>query len=64
MPRNDQNNGKVEKGYRPLNEGYTPKEQRGYVTTASGGGLPKAPAGGTGESAKPASTTDSAKIKR
>jgi|GEM_PF-5262759 len=64
MPNDDRNNGKVEKGYRPLNEGYTPKEQRGYTPNAQGSGLPKAPKGGTGESAKPASTAGSAKPKQ
>jgi hypothetical protein len=48
---NGTGNGKFEKsGYRPLNEGYTPNEQRGYVPTAQGGNLPKAPEGSTGES--------------
>jgi hypothetical protein len=48
-------NGKFEKsGYRPLNEGYTPNEQRGYVPTAQAASLPKAPEGGTGESPAPA----------
>ena len=37
-------------GYRPLQEGYTPDGQRGYVPIGSGDGLPKAPPGGTGES--------------
>lgn len=42
---------KFEKGgYRPLNEGYSPSEQRGYVPVGSNAGLPKAPPGGTGES--------------
>lgn len=36
-------------GYRPLNDGYSPAEQRGYVPNGSGGGLPKAPTGGTGQ---------------
>ena len=64
MPKDDRNNGKFEKGYRPLNEGYTPKEQRGYAPNALGGVLPKAPKGGTGATTKPASTTGSAKIKQ
>lgn len=54
MAANNSNNGqpaKVEKGgYRPLNEGYSPKEQRGVVPTGTGGNLPKAPTGGTGQS--------------
>lgn len=56
--------GKFEKGgYRPLNEGYTPKEQRGYVPTSQGGGLPTPPIGGTGESPLP-STPSPAKGKQ
>ncbi len=48
---NPNNNGKLEKGgYRPLNEGYSPMEQRGYTPATQSGKLPKAPAGGTGES--------------
>ena len=55
MAKNNQNNsGQVETGgYRPLNEGYTPIEQRGYVPTAQGGKLPCPPPGGTGESSTP-----------
>ena len=64
MPRDDRRNGKFEKGYQPLNEGYTPKEQRGYAPNTLGGSLPKAPKGGTGESSKPASTAGSAKPKQ
>jgi hypothetical protein len=64
MPKNDPDKGKIEKGYQPLNEGYTPKEQRGYAPNSLGGGLPKAPKGGTGESSKPASPTGSAKPKQ
>ncbi len=52
---NSGSNGKFEKsGYRPLNEGYTPNEQRGYVPKAQSGNLPKPPEGGTGESPTPA----------
>lgn len=64
MPRKDQSHEKIERGYRPLNEGYTAKEQRGYIPIASGARLPKAPTGGTGESAKPASTTRPRSVKR
>lgn len=64
MPKDDQSNGKIQKGYRPLNEGYTPKEQRGYVPNALGGGLPKAPKGGTGQSANPASAASTSKPKQ
>lgn len=56
--------GKSDKnGYRPLNEGYSPKEQRGYSPTTAKGSLPKAPRGGTGENAKSigGSTTGTAK---
>jgi hypothetical protein len=57
MGKND-GSSKFEKGgYRPLNEGYSPKEQtRGYAPT-QGNHLPKPPKGGTGESPKPASST-------
>ena len=40
-------------GYQPLNEGYTPvSEQRGYQPGGprAGSGLPKPPAGGSGQS--------------
>jgi hypothetical protein len=55
MPKNDpSSNGKFDKkGYRPLNEGYSPKEERGYSPKVQSGSLPKAPLGGTGESPKP-----------
>jgi hypothetical protein len=59
MAKNDKTggNGKIEKGgYRPLNEGYSPKEQRGYIPSQSGR-LPKAPSGGTGQSPKPSATS-------
>jgi hypothetical protein len=59
MPKDDRKNGKSEKGYRPLNEGYTPRDDRGYAPSAKEGGLPKAPKGGTGESTKPTSPTGS-----
>ena len=36
-------------GYRPLNEGYTPKEQKGYSPKGGQTSLPKAPVGGTGQ---------------
>jgi hypothetical protein len=50
-------NGKIEKGgYRPLNEGYSPTEQRGYVPSPQAGRLPKAPLGGTGQSPHPSNT--------
>lgn len=63
MAKNDRNNaGKFETvGYRPLNGGYTAIEQSGYVPTAQGGTLPRAPRGGTGESSAsptPATTTN------
>ena len=58
---NETSNGKSEKGYQPLNEGYTPNEQRGYVPTAQTGHLPKAPVGGTGESPPPTADTGSVK---
>lgn len=55
-------NGKFEKkGYRPLNEGYSPKEQRGYTPKTQNGHLPKAPQGGTGESSKPTATSGTGK---
>lgn len=59
MPKNDgSGNGKVEKGgYRPLNVGYSPEEQRGYSPKPQGTGLPKPPLGGTGERSKPAAST-------
>ena len=55
MPKNNQNsNGNFDKkGYRPLNEGYSPTEQRGYSPKVQSSNLPKAPQGGTGESPKP-----------
>jgi hypothetical protein len=58
MAKNDRSGGgKFEKsGYRPLNEGYSPKDQRGYSPLAQTGKLPKAPPGGTGESSKPSRT--------
>jgi hypothetical protein len=40
-------NGKT--GYRPLNEGYSPKDERGYAGSSLTGKLPKAPKGGTGQ---------------
>lgn len=50
MSKNQNGDGKFEKsGYRPLNEGYSPKEPRGYSPKTSTGNLPKAPQGGTGE---------------
>lgn len=36
-------------GYRPLNEGYTPVEKRGYDGAKTTEKLPKAPPGGTGQ---------------
>ena len=36
-------------GFQPLNGGYSPRVERGYVPTAPGSDLPKAPAGRTGE---------------
>lgn len=64
MPKDERNNEKFQKGYRPLNEGYTPKEQRGYTSNTLVGGLPRAPKGGTGESSKPSTPpTGSAKTK-
>lgn len=53
MSKNRNGDGKFEKaGYRPLNEGYSPKEERGYSPKSQAAGLPKAPTGGTGESVK------------
>lgn len=50
--RHDSGGEKFEKnGYRPFNEGYSPKE-RSYTLNTHAAGLPKAPKGGTGESAK------------
>jgi hypothetical protein len=63
MPKDERNNGKFERGYRPLNVGYTPVDQRGYAPNAKDGGLPKAPRRGTGESTKPASPAGSGKTK-
>ena len=48
-------------GYRPLNEGYSPKEQKGYSPKSSSTTLPKAPRGGSGESSRPASSSTSGK---
>lgn len=58
MRKNDRSdNGKIEKGgYRPLNKGYSPNEQRGYSPKAPCSNLPKPPQGGTGESSKPTSS--------
>lgn len=63
MAKNNQSNDdKFEKGgYRPLNEGYSPKEHRGYTPRDQGGNLPKAPQGGTGESSRPSTPPGSAK---
>ena len=63
MPKDDRKNGRFEKGYRPLNEGYSPKQERGYSPNATAGELPKAPKGGTGESSTPRTPTGSAKSK-
>ncbi|HSU15484.1 hypothetical protein [Longimicrobium sp.] len=42
--------GRTEKGgYRPLNEGYAPKDRRTHVPHGHRTTLPKAPAGGTGQ---------------
>ncbi|NUO64316.1 MAG: hypothetical protein HOQ11_06805 [Gemmatimonadaceae bacterium] len=40
-------------GYQPLNEGYAPDEQRGYVPTPAASVLPKPPVGGTGQTPPP-----------
>ena len=60
-PSNGDKSGKS--GYRPLNEGYSPLEKRGYVPASSGAKLPKAPTGGTGESSS-ASTNGANKTPR
>ena len=60
MAKNDRTdgNGKIDKGgYRPLNEGYSPMEKKGYVPASQTGRLPKAPSGGTGQSPKPSATS-------
>ena len=46
---NNGDSSKAEKGgYRSLNVGYSPKEQRGYIPSDQGKSLPKAPASGSG----------------
>ena len=45
-------------GYRPLQGGYTPESERGYVPL-TGNALPEPPAGGTGQSPPVASTESS-----
>ena len=61
---NRSNGDKSEKGgYRPLNEGYSPFEKKGYTPVSSGAKLPKAPAGGSGESSS-GSVNGSAKTPR
>ncbi len=54
MAKNQNGSDKFDKrGYQPLNEGYSPKEQRGHSPKPHTTQLPKAPQGGTGESSKP-----------
>jgi len=61
MPKDNQGKRSFAKGFRPLNEGYTPKEQRSFSANSLGNGLPKAPKGGTGASAKTIATASSTK---
>jgi hypothetical protein len=62
MSKNRNDNGKFEKsGYRPLNEGYSPQDQRGYFPKVTTGQLPKAPKGGTGQNTKPTSSPNAGK---
>ncbi len=63
MAKEIQNNdGRFKKGgYRPLNEGYSAKEERGYTPKAPSGNLPRPPQGGTGESSRPGSPATSQK---
>jgi hypothetical protein len=37
------------RGFRPLQEGYSPLEKRGHTANTDSGRLPKAPRGGTGQ---------------
>lgn len=51
----DQTNGTLNRpngrgGFRPLQDGYSPGDRRGYTANVnSSGALPKAPVGGTGQ---------------
>ena len=57
--------GKFEKkGYRPLNEGYSPKVQLGNSPKSQNGSLPKAPQGGTGENSKPIASVTPGTLKK
>jgi hypothetical protein len=59
----DKNNGNrdeaTKSGYRPLNEGYSPIDKRGYVGKDSAARPPKAPQGGTGKTTSNATKTGS-----
>jgi len=44
---------KLQRGYRPLNMGYTPEQKHGYTSNIPISGFPKAPEGGTGQSPVP-----------
>lgn len=61
MPEPDENErvrpeGFTTGGYRPMNGGYSPVDKRGYSPVDSGEpDLPKAPVGGTGQTALPTS---------
>lgn len=58
-------NRKVEAaGYRPLNVGYSPEEQRGYPPKSQGTSLPNPPRGGTGENSKPPGSTTTEREKK
>ena len=43
-------------GFKPLNDGYTAVEKRGFAGASTNQELPKAPTGGTGQTALNAST--------